>query len=137
LPPSGPPDIPAGARRNRVGAALDRDPDAGPRRGDRHCAGDRCREGASDGTGSPARRRRQLQRRHRGIAARAGAEVIERFDPDRRGKGYALDFGVRHLSTRPPEIVVIVDADCIVEGDAIDRLARQSQRPAFPRRPCT
>jgi glycosyltransferase involved in cell wall biosynthesis len=72
-----------------------------------------------------------------GIAARAGAEVIERFDPDRRGKGYALDFGVRHLSTRRTEIVVIVDADCIVEGDAIDRLARQSQRPAFPRRPCT
>src|SRR5689334_21189742 len=27
------------------------------------------------------------------IAARAGADVVERFDPVRRGKGYALDFG--------------------------------------------
>ncbi|HXM34723.1 MAG TPA: glycosyltransferase, partial [Pyrinomonadaceae bacterium] len=31
------------------------------------------------------------------IAAARGAEVIERNDPSRRGKGYALDFGVRHL----------------------------------------
>ena len=26
-----------------------------------------------------------------------GAEVVERHDAERRGKGYALDFGVRHL----------------------------------------
>jgi cellulose synthase/poly-beta-1,6-N-acetylglucosamine synthase-like glycosyltransferase len=67
-----------------------------------------------------------------GIAARAGAEVVERSDPIRRGKGYALDFGVRHLATRPPEIVVIVDADCIVEGDALDRLAHQCAATGLP-----
>ena len=66
------------------------------------------------------------------IAAKAGAEVVERVDPVRRGKGYALDFGVRHLSTRPPEIVVIVDADCIVEGDALDRLAQQCAATGLP-----
>ena len=67
-----------------------------------------------------------------GIAARAGAEVVERFDASRRGKGYALDFGVRHLAARPPDIVVIVDADCIVEGDAFDRLARQCASTGLP-----
>jgi cellulose synthase/poly-beta-1,6-N-acetylglucosamine synthase-like glycosyltransferase len=67
-----------------------------------------------------------------GIAERAGGEVIERFDSDRRGKGYALDFGIRHLATRPPEVVVIVDADCIVEGDALDRLAHQCARTGRP-----
>jgi len=67
-----------------------------------------------------------------GIAARAGAEVVERSDPVRRGKGYALDFGVRHLATRPPDIVVIVDADCIVEGDAFDRLASQCAATGLP-----
>ena len=39
-------------------------------------------------------------------------EVIERFDPTLRGKGYALDFGVRHLEGNPPEVVVVLDADC-------------------------
>src|SRR5690348_11017117 len=31
------------------------------------------------------------------VAASAGAGVIERQDPARPGKGYALDFGIRHL----------------------------------------
>ena len=67
-----------------------------------------------------------------GIAARAGASVVERHDAERRGKGYALDFGVRHLSAQPPEVVVIVDADCSVAPGGIHELARlalQSGRP--------
>lgn len=58
------------------------------------------------------------------IAAGAGAEVVERRDAARRGKGYALDFGVRHLAADAPEIVVVVDADCEVEAGAVDRIAR-------------
>jgi glycosyltransferase involved in cell wall biosynthesis len=34
-------------------------------------------------------------------AAAAGAEIVERHDPSRHGKGYALAFGVEHLS-KPP-----------------------------------
>jgi cellulose synthase/poly-beta-1,6-N-acetylglucosamine synthase-like glycosyltransferase len=66
------------------------------------------------------------------LARSAGAEVVERRDPDRRGKGYALDFGVRHLEASPPEIVLIVDADCTLAAGAIDRLAVEavaSRRP--------
>jgi hypothetical protein len=48
------------------------------------------------------------------VARAAGAEVSERHDPERRGKGYALDWGVRHLRQDPPEAVVIIDADCRV-----------------------
>jgi cellulose synthase/poly-beta-1,6-N-acetylglucosamine synthase-like glycosyltransferase len=58
------------------------------------------------------------------IAEAAGAEVIERCDPERRGKGYALDFGVRHLGTNPPEVVIVIDADCEVGEGTIDRLAK-------------
>src|ERR1700723_2611117 len=36
------------------------------------------------------------------VAASAGAEVTERHDPTKVGKGYALDWGLRHLSTAPP-----------------------------------
>ncbi|MGE8382883.1 MAG: glycosyltransferase family 2 protein, partial [Pseudomonas putida] len=66
------------------------------------------------------------------LAREAGAEVVERFDTVLRGKGYALDFGVRHLALQPPEVVIVVDADCQVAEGAIDCLARryhQAQRP--------
>src|SRR5947209_3531591 len=49
-----------------------------------------------------------------GVARAAGATVRERFDQHLRGKGYALDFGVRCMHEQPPAILIIVDADCIV-----------------------
>ena len=66
------------------------------------------------------------------VARSAGVDVVERSHAQLRGKGYALDFGVRALSAAPPDVVVIVDADCIVSDGAIARLARQAaqhQRP--------
>jgi cellulose synthase/poly-beta-1,6-N-acetylglucosamine synthase-like glycosyltransferase len=54
------------------------------------------------------------------VARRAGAEVIERTDTQQRGKGFALDFGVRHLSARPPAMVLIVDADCLLDAGALE-----------------
>jgi cellulose synthase/poly-beta-1,6-N-acetylglucosamine synthase-like glycosyltransferase len=57
------------------------------------------------------------------VASEAGATVVERFDAEHRGKGYALDFGVRHLRAAPPEIVIVIDADCEVAAGAVDELA--------------
>ena len=57
------------------------------------------------------------------VAAAAGAETIDRDEPTKKGKGYALDFGLKHLSLDPPQIVIVIDADCRVEEGAIDRLA--------------
>jgi cellulose synthase/poly-beta-1,6-N-acetylglucosamine synthase-like glycosyltransferase len=62
----------------------------------------------------------------------AGAEVRERFDAELRGKGYALDFGVRCLADDPPEVMFIVDADCLAEPGAIDRLARVALHSGRP-----
>ena len=59
------------------------------------------------------------------IAAEAGAQVVQRVDATHRGKGYALDFGVRHLSADPPQVLVVVDADCALQPGALDRLARE------------
>ncbi|MDF3933420.1 glycosyltransferase family 2 protein [Pseudomonas citronellolis] len=56
-------------------------------------------------------------------ARAAGAEVIERSDALRRGKGYALDFGVRHLAADPPRVLIIVDADCRVAEGSVGWLA--------------
>ncbi|HEY4339880.1 MAG TPA: glycosyltransferase family 2 protein [Steroidobacteraceae bacterium] len=66
------------------------------------------------------------------IATAAGAEVIERRDPTKRGKGYALDFGVRHLEDNPPDVVIIIDADCCVSAGSIDILARDCHQRARP-----
>lgn len=57
------------------------------------------------------------------IARTLGADVIERFDPSLRGKGYALEFGRAFLRGQPGEIVIIVDADCLAESGALARLA--------------
>ncbi|MFT4101491.1 MAG: glycosyltransferase family 2 protein [Burkholderiaceae bacterium] len=89
------------------------------------------------------------------VARRAGAEVVERRDPERRGKGYALDFGVRHLMATPPraalrphasapdapgpgtpQAVLIVDADCQVGPGAVDALARACLRSGRPAQAC-
>lgn len=67
------------------------------------------------------------------IAGRAGAEVVERRNPFARGKGYAMDAGIRHLQAAPPPLVVFVDADCLVSDGAFDALARtvlERRRPA-------
>lgn len=66
------------------------------------------------------------------IASSEGADVIGRFDLSCRGKGYALDFGVRHLERDPPEIIVIIDADCQAAPDSIDKLTRLCTQTARP-----
>ena len=60
------------------------------------------------------------------LCRRAGVDVVERHDKNRRGKGYALEFGLRKLADDPPDVVVIVDADCIVEKDAIANLSHEA-----------
>jgi cellulose synthase/poly-beta-1,6-N-acetylglucosamine synthase-like glycosyltransferase len=66
------------------------------------------------------------------IAQAAGVEVIVRADAAHRGKGYALEFGVRHLGLNPPDVVVIIDADCRLGENALRHL---SDRAMASRRP--
>jgi len=66
------------------------------------------------------------------LAEKEGAEAIARSDLTRRGKGFALDFGIRHLEQNAPEIVIIVDADCQVAPGTIDTLARVCDSSARP-----
>ncbi len=57
------------------------------------------------------------------LVRQAGQEVIERTDPARRGKGYALAFGRDHLKLDPPECVIVFDADCQADAQSIAALA--------------
>lgn len=56
------------------------------------------------------------------IARFCGVEVIERFDADRRGKGFALDYAKQHLRSQPPRVVVVMDADCLAAPGALKDL---------------
>ena len=66
------------------------------------------------------------------VARAAGAEVTERFNAALRGKGYALDHGVRELAADPPEVVLVLDADCTVAPGCIERLTRLSHATGRP-----
>lgn len=57
------------------------------------------------------------------VSRRIGAEAIERRDEMKRGKGYALDFGLRALTDNPPDVVIIMDADCRVSSGSLMQLA--------------
>jgi cellulose synthase/poly-beta-1,6-N-acetylglucosamine synthase-like glycosyltransferase len=65
-------------------------------------------------------------------AREAGAEVAERTDPERRGKGFALSFGANILREDPPEVVLVMDADCRVEQGTLAELAKLAHRSGRP-----
>jgi len=60
------------------------------------------------------------------VAAAAGAEVLVREDPDRRGKGYALALAFQHcLDEGWADAVVVVDADTVARPNLLSALAEQ------------
>lgn len=65
-------------------------------------------------------------------ARQAGATVIERQDSTQRGKGYALDFGLRYLAADAPDVVIFIDADCTLHPGSLAALTSQTQRTKRP-----
>ena len=67
------------------------------------------------------------------VSRNNGVITIERSDAVRRGKSYALDFGMRYLeSNEPPEVVIVIDADCLLQADTLNRLAHLALRRNRP-----
>lgn len=60
------------------------------------------------------------------IARNLGAEVLEVQDAGTGGKPDALKAGLHWLDANPPEVVVIVDADCVVSKGAVRILASRA-----------
>jgi len=57
------------------------------------------------------------------MAREFGVECLIRQDPDRRGKGFALAFGIPAALANRPDAVLILDADCRLHPDALRELA--------------
>jgi cellulose synthase/poly-beta-1,6-N-acetylglucosamine synthase-like glycosyltransferase len=66
------------------------------------------------------------------IVEAAGVEAIVRADPARRGKGYALEFGVKHICLNPPDVVIILDADCRLGENALRYLSDRAMASGRP-----
>lgn len=67
------------------------------------------------------------------IARDAGVDVVERTDKQNRGKGYALDFARQALRRAPPEMVMVLDADCSMDRTSAHELSAACARL---QRPC-
>jgi cellulose synthase/poly-beta-1,6-N-acetylglucosamine synthase-like glycosyltransferase len=70
------------------------------------------------------------------VARAMGATVIERSSTSLRGKGHALAFGRDWLEQDPPDCVVILDADCELEGDSLARLVDHCVTTGRPVQSC-
>jgi cellulose synthase/poly-beta-1,6-N-acetylglucosamine synthase-like glycosyltransferase len=66
------------------------------------------------------------------VARACGAEVLERQHASLRGKGHALAFGVDALRDTPPDVVVVVDADCQVSAAGIQAIAQRCVQTQCP-----
>lgn len=54
------------------------------------------------------------------VSAEQGASVLVRTDSERRGKGYALEFGTEHLLLEPGwDAIVVIDADTVVSPNLL------------------
>lgn len=55
-------------------------------------------------------------------ARRHGATVLERFDEENRGKGYAIKWALETINLGKYDAVLIVDADCFISANALGSL---------------
>jgi 1,2-diacylglycerol 3-beta-glucosyltransferase len=70
------------------------------------------------------------------IAREFGAEALDRFNTEFRGKGYAVEFALAQILPTKPDAIFMLDADCLVSEDLFQHLAAawQSGGHAFQTR---
>jgi cellulose synthase/poly-beta-1,6-N-acetylglucosamine synthase-like glycosyltransferase len=66
------------------------------------------------------------------VAKASGAGVLVRNEPDLRGKGYALAAAREFLRRDPPEVVIVHDADCCMDGRSLAAVAGAAVRLGRP-----
>ena len=65
-------------------------------------------------------------------AGRTNVQIVERQHATQRGKGYALDYGIQCLRANPPRTVVVMDADCAFDNEALVHLAHYCETTNRP-----
>ena len=66
------------------------------------------------------------------IVREHGAECIVRTNPDAGGKGHALAFAREALAKTPPDVVLVIDADCRIDRSSIAALIEAASSRTRP-----
>lgn len=66
------------------------------------------------------------------ISKKYGATVLARFDHERKGKGYALAYGMEYIEKQNFDAVIIIDADCILAENSRDALVSETLEKQVP-----
>lgn len=66
------------------------------------------------------------------LARSQGVTVLERENKSDRGKGYALDYAIQRIKADPPEVLVILDGDCIIEPETIKNITCKAMATGRP-----
>jgi cellulose synthase/poly-beta-1,6-N-acetylglucosamine synthase-like glycosyltransferase len=67
------------------------------------------------------------------LAREADATVIERYDGQNRGKGFAIEYAKPHVQqTSEFEVIIVIDADCRLGEGAIELLSKRCMRTDRP-----
>ncbi len=66
------------------------------------------------------------------VARAMDVDLIERHDGERRGKGFALAFAADHLRSDPPDIFVVMDADCAIDRASLQALVEGAHASGGP-----
>ncbi|NJC04485.1 hypothetical protein GGQ97_000278 [Sphingomonas kaistensis] len=66
------------------------------------------------------------------VARSFPVDVVERFDQERRGKGFALAFARDRMRANPPHSVIVLDSDCRTDRESLRALSGASQHLQSP-----
>lgn len=66
------------------------------------------------------------------VAEAYNVSVVERVDEQNKGKGFALDFAISHIEEKDYDVIVMIDADCILENGGRDRLVEEAIKKNRP-----
>jgi cellulose synthase/poly-beta-1,6-N-acetylglucosamine synthase-like glycosyltransferase len=66
------------------------------------------------------------------LARSAGADVLIRNDVHNRGKGFALAAARDHLGAVPPDVVIVLDADCRIDRPSLGALIASATAKGRP-----
>lgn len=60
------------------------------------------------------------------IAEAYDVSVLERFDDNNKGKGFALDYAIHHIKDKNYDVIIMIDADCILDKNSRDELVEET-----------
>lgn len=66
------------------------------------------------------------------VAKQCGAMVVERNNDELKGKGYAISAGISYLGDFEFDVLLIIDADCLLKEGVVEQLSKAAMKYQGP-----